>query len=127
MRRHFLAGQVVTAPTKLWQQKMFGYAETFCCWGDLARAVTKALESGANCFTFRLLRNRGLCQGSSVVEQGTHKPLVGSSTLPPGTYPRTYFSFKTWSYPQIVSTSCVIVLVLVVVLVLVLEERGAFV
>jgi mono/diheme cytochrome c family protein len=24
-------------------------------------------------------------QGSSVVEQGTHKPLVGSSTLPPGT------------------------------------------
>ncbi len=25
------------------------------------------------------------CQGSSVVEQGTHKPLVGSSTLPPGT------------------------------------------
>ena len=26
-----------------------------------------------------------LCQGSSVVEQGTHKPLVGSSTLPPGT------------------------------------------
>ena len=26
-----------------------------------------------------------VCQGSSVVEQGTHKPLVGSSTLPPGT------------------------------------------
>src|SRR5580704_7872692 len=26
-----------------------------------------------------------MCQGSSVVEQGTHKPLVGSSTLPPGT------------------------------------------
>jgi hypothetical protein len=25
-------------------------------------------------------------QGSSVVEQGTHKPLVGSSNLPPGTY-----------------------------------------
>jgi hypothetical protein len=25
-------------------------------------------------------------QGSSVVEQGTHKPLVGSSTLPPGIY-----------------------------------------
>ena len=25
------------------------------------------------------------CQGSSVVEQGTHKPLVGSSNLPPGT------------------------------------------
>ena len=24
-------------------------------------------------------------QGSSVVEQGTHKPLVGSSNLPPGT------------------------------------------
>jgi hypothetical protein len=48
--------------------------------------ATKRLESGANCFTFRLLRNRGFCQGSSVVEQGTHKPLVGSSTLPPGTY-----------------------------------------
>jgi hypothetical protein len=27
------------------------------------------------------------CQGSSVVEQGTHKPLVGSSTLPPGILP----------------------------------------
>src|SRR5215471_2917996 len=26
-----------------------------------------------------------LGQGSSVVEQGTHKPLVGSSNLPPGT------------------------------------------
>src|SRR5712671_1983133 len=26
-------------------------------------------------------------QGSSVVEQGTHKPLVGSSNLPPGTSP----------------------------------------
>ena len=25
------------------------------------------------------------CQGSSAVEQGTHKPLVGSSILPPGT------------------------------------------
>ncbi len=25
-------------------------------------------------------------QGSSVVEQGTHKPLVGSSTLPPGRF-----------------------------------------
>jgi hypothetical protein len=25
-------------------------------------------------------------QGSSVVEQGTHKPLVGSSTLPPGSF-----------------------------------------
>lgn len=25
------------------------------------------------------------CQGSSEVEQGTHKPLVGSSILPPGT------------------------------------------
>ncbi len=28
----------------------------------------------------------GLRQGSSGVEQGTHKPLVGSSTLPPGTF-----------------------------------------
>jgi hypothetical protein len=27
---------------------------------------------------------RRFCQGSSVVEQGTHKPLVGSSNLPPG-------------------------------------------
>ena len=26
-----------------------------------------------------------MCQGSSVVEQGTHKPLVASSTLAPGT------------------------------------------
>jgi hypothetical protein len=29
----------------------------------------------------------GSRQGSSVVEQGTHKPLVGSSTLPSGTSP----------------------------------------
>ena len=28
-------------------------------------------------------------QGSSVAEQGTHKPLVGSSTLPLGTRSRT--------------------------------------
>ncbi len=28
----------------------------------------------------------GSRQGSSVVEQGTHKPLVGSSTLPSGTF-----------------------------------------
>ena len=33
----------------------------------------------------RYLLPRLACQGSSVVEQGTHKPLVGSSTLPPGT------------------------------------------
>jgi hypothetical protein len=30
------------------------------------------------------LCRRRFCQGSSVVEQGTHKPLVGSSNLPPG-------------------------------------------
>ncbi len=30
-------------------------------------------------------RPQTICQGSSGVEQGTHKPLVGSSTLPPGT------------------------------------------
>jgi hypothetical protein len=30
------------------------------------------------------LCRRRFRQGSSVVEQGTHKPLVGSSTLPPG-------------------------------------------
>ena len=33
-------------------------------------------------------------QGSSVVEQGTHKPLVGSSTLPPG------ISIMPWVYIQ---------------------------
>ncbi len=27
----------------------------------------------------------GFCRGSSVAEQGTHKPLVGSSNLPLGT------------------------------------------
>ena len=112
------------APTKLWQQKMFGDAKTFCCWGDLARAVTKRLESGANCFTFRLLRNRGVCQGSSVVEQGTHKPLVGSSTLPPGTFPGRSIPSEV-KLPRIVARNWVIVIVLV--LVLVLEERGVFV
>ncbi len=30
------------------------------------------------------LCRRRFRQGSSVVEQGTHKPLVGSSNLPPG-------------------------------------------
>jgi hypothetical protein len=29
--------------------------------------------------------HKPFCQGSSEVEQGTHKPLVGSSILPPGT------------------------------------------
>jgi hypothetical protein len=33
---------------------------------------------------FAKLFARNKSQGSSVVEQGTHKPLVGSSTLPPG-------------------------------------------
>jgi hypothetical protein len=33
---------------------------------------------------FAKLFTRNKSQGSSVVEQGTHKPLVGSSTLPPG-------------------------------------------
>jgi predicted GIY-YIG superfamily endonuclease len=32
------------------------------------------------------LCRRQFRQGSSVVEQGTHKPLVGSSTLPPGKF-----------------------------------------
>src|SRR5215212_6474863 len=35
----------------------------------------------------RLGESSGLsCQGSSAVEQGTHKPLVGSSILPSGTF-----------------------------------------
>ncbi len=33
---------------------------------------------------FAKLFARNKSQGSSVVEQGTHKPLVGSSNLPPG-------------------------------------------
>jgi hypothetical protein len=43
------------------------------------------------CFNFDLFAFPR-CQGSSVVEQGTHKPLVGSSTLPPGTQDRTIIS-----------------------------------
>jgi hypothetical protein len=34
---------------------------------------------------FARFADQNKCQGSSVVEQGTHKPLVGSSNLPPGT------------------------------------------
>ena len=38
-----------------------------------------------------------LRQGSSVVEQGTHKPLVGSSTLPPGTkFSRQISAMERW-------------------------------
>ena len=52
----------------------------------------KAVKSGLPLPRSLLLsaaRNRKR-QGSSEVEQGTHKPLVGSSILPPGTsgYPR---------------------------------------
>jgi hypothetical protein len=43
------------------------------------------------CFNFHLFAFPR-CQGSSVVEQGTHKPLVGSSTLPPGTQSTTSIS-----------------------------------
>ncbi len=39
-------------------------------------------------------------QGSSVVEQGTHKPLVGSSTLPPGRFYAGDFSFETMEQPR---------------------------
>src|SRR5258708_12945614 len=42
------------------------------------------LETVLICFNIHLF-DFPRRQGSSVVEQGTHKPLVGSSTLPPGT------------------------------------------
>jgi predicted GIY-YIG superfamily endonuclease len=38
-------------------------------------------------------RDKNWCQGSSAVEQGTHKPLVGSSILPPGS-----FFYMPWVY-----------------------------
>ena len=40
-----------------------------------------ALATSKNDSNLRVPRR----QGSSVAEQGTHKPLVGSSNLPPGT------------------------------------------
>ena len=43
-------------------------------------ACSRALTLSVMRFSFP-----AFSQGSSVVEQGTHKPLVGSSTLPPGT------------------------------------------
>ncbi len=56
-----------------------------------------------------------------MVEQGTHKPLVGSSTLPPGTNQDVSFPSDE-ELPRIVAADCAIVLV--VVLVLVLEGDG---
>jgi hypothetical protein len=65
--------------------EMFGYAETFCCWGDLPPSgQQRDLNPGLTALLFASSAI-AVCQGSSVVEQGTHKPLVGSSTLPPGT------------------------------------------
>jgi hypothetical protein len=52
-----------------------------------------------------------------VVEQGTHKPLVGSSTLPPGTNQDVSFPSDE-ELPRIVAADCAIVLVVVLVLVL---------
>src|SRR5213075_2655201 len=43
-------------------------------------ACSRALTLSVMRFSFP-----AFSQGSSVVEQGTHKPLVGSSNLPPGT------------------------------------------
>jgi hypothetical protein len=48
-----------------------------------AHAFPRALTPYAMGFNFFPSR-----QGSSVVEQGTHKPLVGSSNLPPGMFNR---------------------------------------
>src|ERR1051326_2943090 len=47
------------------------------------RAIPKAFGVGRARKFARLVREKR--QGSSVVEQGTHKHLVGSSHLPPGT------------------------------------------
>src|ERR1051325_5125515 len=47
------------------------------------RAVSKPLRVGQPT-KFARFCGPNKSQGSSVVEQGTHKPLVGSSTLPPG-------------------------------------------
>ena len=45
------------------------------------RSCGRALTQRFRRLTFVAAKIR---QGSSVVEQGTHKPLVGSSNLPPG-------------------------------------------
>ena len=46
---------------------------------QVSRMFVRALTLSVMRFSFP-----AFSQGSSVVEQGTHKPLVGSSTLPPG-------------------------------------------
>src|SRR2546423_7195683 len=51
-------------------------------------ACSRALTLSVMRFSFP-----AFSQGSSVVEQGTHKPLVGSSNLPPGTMPCHGFRF----------------------------------
>jgi hypothetical protein len=59
---------------KLWEVRRFARDDS----ENQATSPT-ALTLRARSFSFLPSR-----QGSSVVEQGTHKPLVGSSTLPPG-------------------------------------------
>ena len=65
-------------------------------------------------------------QGSSVVEQGTHKPLVGSSPLPPGMLSQGVFSVPEIDI-SLESVGCFLSgfpIRLVLVVVLVLEGRS---
>src|SRR5215469_14940317 len=49
-------------------------------------------------------------QGSSVVEQGTHKPLVGSSNLPPGSFVYLGFIFFEDPTADIISAPLLILI-----------------
>jgi hypothetical protein len=52
---------------------------------ELRNAIANSASVDSPTRAIDFCRRENTRQGSSVVEQGTHKPLVGSSTLPPGT------------------------------------------
>jgi hypothetical protein len=70
---------------------VFGLRSTVYGWGTASKLTFIASFRERNIADFDLKRRQtdllsrlSERQGSSVVEQGTHKPLVGSSNLPPG-------------------------------------------
>jgi hypothetical protein len=51
---------------------------------ELRNAIANSASVDSPTRAIDFCRRENTRQGSSVVEQGTHKPLVGSSNLPPG-------------------------------------------
>ena len=85
-----------------WNDAVYGDIRKVC----LARRNQESDLNPERCVLVWLSFGTGKRQGSSVVEQGTHKPLVGSSTLPPGMRRSTPETTRLWriSVIQIVET-----------------------